>query len=146
MDETKCKADVYRGRWSRKSQCDRKPWKDGWCKQHHPDSVKAREEASEKRWEENRKQQPWYKLREAQRRIAELEAEVAALRSANAVLTDAVRELFAVLDAHEIDTFDCDRAGVVHCDCLERARKKVESMMPNKLPPVKGGDDVNGKD
>ena len=46
-------------------------------------------------------------------------------------LSDAVRELFAVLDAHEIDTFDCDRAGVIHCDCLERARKKVESMMPN---------------
>lgn len=22
-------------------------------------------------------------------------------------------------------------AGVTHCDCLERARKKVESMMPN---------------
>ena len=53
-------------------------------------------------------------------------------------LADAIRELFAVLDAHEIDTFDCDRAGVVHCDCLERARKKVESMMPNKLPSVKG--------
>jgi len=46
-------------------------------------------------------------------------------------LSDAVRELLAVLDAHEIDTFDCDRAGVTHCDCLERARKKVESMMPN---------------
>jgi len=47
-------------------------------------------------------------------------------------LADAVRELFAVLDAHEIDTFDCDRAGGTHCDCLERARKKVESMMPNR--------------
>ena len=60
-------------------------------------------------------------------------------------LADAIRELFAVLDAHEIDTFDCDRAGVVHCDCLERARKKVESMMPNKLPPVKGENDDNSK-
>lgn len=46
-------------------------------------------------------------------------------------LAVAVREMLAVLDAHEIDTFDCDRAGVVHCDCLERARAKVESMMPN---------------
>jgi hypothetical protein len=46
-------------------------------------------------------------------------------------LAAAVRELLAVLDAHEIDTLDCDRAGVVHCDCLERARVKVESMMPN---------------
>ena len=49
-----------------------------------------------------------------------------------------MRELFAVLDAHEIDTFDCDRAGVTHCDCLERARKKVESMMPNAA--AHGGD------
>ena len=56
-------------------------------------------------------------------------------------LVSAVRELLAVIDAHEIDTFDCDRAGGTHCDCLERARKKVESMMPNargdSLPPRK---------
>ena len=71
-------------------------------------------------------------------------------------LADAVRELFAVLDAHEIDTFDCDRAGVTHCDCLERARKKVESMMPNAegqgcrasrhtLDPLVGSPNQEGK-
>ena len=66
----------------------------------------------------------------ARARIAELERERAGLLAA-------VRELFAVLDAHEIDTFDCDRAGVVHCDCLERARKRVESKM--EATPAQAG-------
>ena len=44
-------------------------------------------------------------------------------------LASAVRELLAVLDAHEVDTLDCDRAGVAHCDCLQRARKKVDAML-----------------
>jgi len=46
-------------------------------------------------------------------------------------LAVAVQELLAVLDAHEIDTFDCDRAGVVYCDCLKRSKAKVKAMMPN---------------
>jgi hypothetical protein len=83
MDETKCKALVSSGPWSRQSQCNRKEWKDGWCKQHHPDSVKARRELSDQRYEERKKHQPWYKLQEAMKRIAELEAEVAALRITN---------------------------------------------------------------
>jgi hypothetical protein len=38
----------------------------------------------------------------------------------------AVRDLLKVIDAHEIDTIDCDRRGDVHCDCLTRAKAKVE--------------------
>jgi hypothetical protein len=87
MDETKCKASVYRGCWSRRSRCDRKPWKDGWCKQHHPDSVAARKEARDKQWTEKWRQHPVYKLQEAQKRIAELEAEIAVLRKANNATT-----------------------------------------------------------
>jgi len=32
--------------------CTRNLWKDGFCKQHHPDSVKARDEAREQKWKE----------------------------------------------------------------------------------------------
>jgi hypothetical protein len=31
-------------------QCSRNAKKDGYCKQHHPDSVKARRKEAEKRW------------------------------------------------------------------------------------------------
>ncbi len=86
MESTRCKAMVYHRAWSRQSQCERREWKDGWCKQHHPETVKLRRDASEKRYEEDRKKQPWYKLQEAHKRIAELEAEVAALRTANAAV------------------------------------------------------------
>ena len=54
--------------------CSRKAWKDGFCKQHHPDSVKAREVASEKRYLEKLKKSPWHRLEQANNRIAELEA------------------------------------------------------------------------
>lgn len=88
MDDTKCKESVMWDSWH-SSQCTRKIWKDGYCKQHHPDSVKARRVASDKRWEEKRKQQPWYQLRMAQTRIAELEAEVARLSTLNPSLQGA---------------------------------------------------------
>jgi len=46
-------------------------------------------------------------------------------------IASAVRELLSVIDAHEIDTLDCDRRGVAHCDCLQRARANVEACLPN---------------
>jgi hypothetical protein len=30
--------------------CSRKPWKDGFCKQHHPDTVKAYNDARHAKW------------------------------------------------------------------------------------------------
>lgn len=77
-DETRCKERVY-SHW-RSRQCHRKAWKDGYCKQHHPDTVKARRDAANKRYEEKQKQSPWYKLEQAHKRIAELEAEIKRLR------------------------------------------------------------------
>ena len=41
---------------------------------HHPDTVAARHAKSEARWEEQRKQQSWYKLQQAEKRIVELDA------------------------------------------------------------------------
>jgi len=51
-DPKRCKAAVWTPRAWHAHQCPRKPWKDGWCKQHHPDTVKTREEAYEKRYKE----------------------------------------------------------------------------------------------
>lgn len=60
-----CKKTIYTGTWARSSQCSRKAVADGYCKQHHPDSVKARREKSAARWEEQRKQTSHYRLGEA---------------------------------------------------------------------------------
>jgi lipopolysaccharide biosynthesis glycosyltransferase len=81
-----CQKRVYHGRFLLSSQCSRKPWKDGWCKQHHPDSVVARIEAADKRYEEKRKESPWYKLAKALKRVAKLEAELTRFRSAHNLL------------------------------------------------------------
>jgi hypothetical protein len=32
------------GRWPGWHQCSRRAWKDGWCRQHHPETVHARQE------------------------------------------------------------------------------------------------------
>lgn len=37
-------------------------------------------------------------------------------------------EIIGVLDAHEIDTFDCDGTDEKYCDCLERAIKKFKAV------------------
>ena len=54
MSEERCKAMVSHDAWHR-SGCSRKAVRDGYCGQHHPDAEKARREASERRWEEQRK-------------------------------------------------------------------------------------------
>lgn len=84
MDETRCKKRVWKG-WH-DQQCRRNATMDGYCKQHHPDTVEKRKKARAERWEEKRKKQPWYLLQEAHKRIAELEAEVTTLRSSNKVI------------------------------------------------------------
>lgn len=80
MEKERCKQGVWnQGSWS-KHQCQRFAWKDGYCKQHHPESVKARREESARRYQEKVKSSPWYLLEQANERIAELEAELASLK------------------------------------------------------------------
>lgn len=43
-------------------QCSRKPWKDGWCKQHHPDSEAKRREESMRRYQAKFANSPTAKL------------------------------------------------------------------------------------
>jgi len=51
-DPTKCKRLVPdMGHWNY-FQCSRKAVLDGYCKQHHPDSVKKREEEADRRYRE----------------------------------------------------------------------------------------------
>ncbi len=51
LDPTRCKAGVHSNdRISRYSQCARKPYKDGWCRQHHPDAEAERQRAADERY------------------------------------------------------------------------------------------------
>lgn len=45
----KCKERVFDGLWHMK-QCARNEWKDGYCKQHHPDTVAERKRIAGERW------------------------------------------------------------------------------------------------
>jgi len=75
MNERLCKKQVFvQGGW-RTRQCSRRIWKDGYCKQHHPDSVKKREQEKEARWLEKKKESPYYLLEKANCKIRELEEE-----------------------------------------------------------------------
>jgi hypothetical protein len=64
--------------WSvyREYQCSRKAWKDGYCKQHHPEEVKIkrekRQEAWNAKWELAREKSPQRQLEKANIEIARL--------------------------------------------------------------------------
>jgi len=48
-----CKAMVReKDGWLRYFPCKHKPWKDGYCKQHHHDTVRVKIEESNLRYEE----------------------------------------------------------------------------------------------
>ena len=73
-EKVQCKEHVFSGKqWDfRGHQCTRSAWKDGFCKIHHPESVKVRQEISMKRWDEKFENSTEQKLLE---RVKELEKE-----------------------------------------------------------------------
>ena len=76
MEDGRCNEKVYPpSTWGsfHGHQCTRKDWKDGYCKQHHPDSVAKRELKKEERWNKKQQNSPWNQLRIANKRIQELE-------------------------------------------------------------------------
>lgn len=86
VDPERCKASVpFGGRRVDFHQCTRKPWKDGWCKQHHPDSVAERRAQSKSRWKQRQAQRlansPLTHLRKAREEIAQLKARIAELEA-----------------------------------------------------------------
>jgi len=72
--QVQCKERIYSGAWNARSQCSRWAVADGFCKQHHPDTVRAKRDA----WKAKRDQE-WKK-----RKHADLvrQAEQAVLREA----------------------------------------------------------------
>jgi len=66
-----------------------------------------------------------------------LRNDLARERSRADVLAAEVRGLLAVIDAHEIDTLDCDRTDNKYCDCLQRQMDKIRAALdPTKYKPV----------
>jgi len=75
----RCKEKVHpNNRWGsfHPRQCHAKIWKHGYCKIHHPDTVRIRQEAKEKRWEEEKENNPILLLQKANKQIEILEAEI----------------------------------------------------------------------
>lgn len=64
----KCREQIMDGYTLR--SCTRNAARDGYCNQHHPDTIKARQKESEKRFQAKREKDPLYVAR---RRAQELE-------------------------------------------------------------------------
>lgn len=67
MIEGNCKQTVWDD--FQDYQCSRKAWKDGYCKQHHPDIVAEKRRRSMERHNEKRKNDPLYQLALARKRL-----------------------------------------------------------------------------
>ncbi len=79
FDPKQCKAEVGDGTGWHWNQCSRKPKRDGWCEQHHPDSVAERERQKTARYEEEYRRSPRVQLDRAREEIARLKARIAEL-------------------------------------------------------------------
>lgn len=78
-DPSRCKASVSHDfGWH---QCPRKPWQDGWCKQHHPETETKRRREQDARYEAEaaRRREPRELLAKAQAEIVQLKARIAQL-------------------------------------------------------------------
>ena len=75
LDPERC-CETFMDNYSSR-QCQRKPKIDGYCKQHHPEGVRARQQESDRRYLAKRATSPWGRLEKAKARISELERELA---------------------------------------------------------------------
>lgn len=66
----KCKEKVW-GDWKPR-QCSRNAVKDGYCKQHHPDTVAERNRKVKERWQAKQEASPYGQLKKAKQQIAKL--------------------------------------------------------------------------
>ena len=83
-DPSRCKASVSgKGQWGwlHQHQCKRKPWKDGWCRQHHPDTENVRYEERKAGW--RREEVALAKKYEQDQWLARLPAIIAKLLAVN---------------------------------------------------------------
>ena len=51
--------------------CSRNAWKDGYCKQHHPDTIRERHRKEDEKWAIERAKSPYVKLEVAEKELAE---------------------------------------------------------------------------
>lgn len=74
-----CKACIATPALMNSYQCSRKPWKDGWCKQHHPDTEAKRRAERSLRWRLKQEHSLDFLLGKAREEIVRLKARIAEL-------------------------------------------------------------------
>jgi hypothetical protein len=70
----RCKEMVYDPQGWHGQRCSRRAAKDGFCKQHHPDAVRARQEKSAQECKERTRRSPLYRLTVMESAIVEKDA------------------------------------------------------------------------
>ncbi len=108
-------------------RCSFKAWKDGYCKIHHPDSVKARQEKQRLKYEEERAKSPYMLLQKATERYQQLERELSAEQEKVKQLREAFSYMLGPIDDEKIgwrgrnppsnDHFSCEFCAKSHLDC-----------------------------
>lgn len=68
--------------------------------------------------------------------FVEIPAELSTLRATNAGLVEQAGNLLSILEAHEVDSLDCDRRGEKYRDCLSNQIRRLEAA----LDAAKGGE------
>ena len=79
-DPNRCKAKVASFGWPFR-QCQHPVWRDGWCKQHHPDIEAVRKEQQWLEYQRKRKTDPDIRLVKAQEEIERLKARITELEA-----------------------------------------------------------------
>jgi chromosome condensin MukBEF complex kleisin-like MukF subunit len=64
MNKNRCKETIVNSHYWGGQQCSRKHIKDGYCKQHHPETVKARRDKQNAIYDERRKNSVEHKYEE----------------------------------------------------------------------------------
>jgi len=130
----KCKKNVLVSGTYRSSQCSRNAVKDGYCKQHHPDSVKLRREKSEKLHAKKLEKSPlrmaFKTIEQLRKRVKELEHNLVDWNRSQITDRNRIKELEVMLRKlvpETQDLLDCVHSEYCgfKCNCADSNASKL---------------------
>ena len=102
--------------------CSRNAWKDGYCKQHHPDTIRERHRKEDEKWAIERAKSPYVKLEVAEKELAEQKTKY------DLLLKDYVIELEKLRNA-----FNESQYSAFFCRTINEIGKKIEEIKVGEL-------------
>jgi hypothetical protein len=126
-----CKELVYRRHCWRRTPCRRAAWKDGYCLQHHPDTVAARDAEKDRRYREQQANSQVRRIAKLREQLEECDAELLRLSGLHFPNTKEIAVVTLPTGLRWATSRDVARHVEKLVELVQTGEQVVEDFLPN---------------